>query len=322
MTGRIDVHAHFVPGFYRQALIDAGQDHPDGIRAIPDWSETAHLELMDRLNIATAMLSISSPGVHFGDAGQAVALARRCNEEGARLSAGPGGRFGHFACLPVPEIGASVAEARRALDELGADGIVLQTNHRGVYLGNPVLAPLFDELNERGTVIFLHPTSPRCAAEHLSLGYPRPMLEFMFDTTRSVTDLILSGAAERYPNLTFIVPHAGAALPVLANRIELLLPLLTPPGAPSKPSVRQALRRLHFDLAGAPVQELLGALGGVADPRHLHYGSDYPFTPAEPAVRLAGILDNTDDISAPARQALMSENSLALFPRLSSRSRN
>ena len=193
---RIDVHAHFVPSFYRQALLEAGQDHPDGIKAIPEWSEQAALTLMDRLGIQTAMLSISSPGVHFGDPAAATDLAHRANNEGQRLREAHTGRFGYFACLPVPEIDAAVSEARRALDELDADGVVLQTNHQGVYLGDEMLDPLYRELNERNAVVFLHPTSPHCSAEALALGYPRPMLEFLFDTTRSVTNLVLSGALE------------------------------------------------------------------------------------------------------------------------------
>jgi predicted TIM-barrel fold metal-dependent hydrolase len=112
----------------------------------------------------------------------------------------------------------------------------------------------------------------------MALGYPRPMLEFMFETTRTVTNMVLSGVFERYPDINVIVPQAGATLPVLAGRIELLLPMLSAPGVVQPPSLRSALRRLHFDLAGAPVPELLGALLQVADHDKIHYGSDWPFT--------------------------------------------
>ena len=314
---RIDVHAHFVPPFYRQALLDAGQARPDGIKAIPEWSEPAALDLMDRVDIQTAVLSISSPGVHFGDGPAATALAQRCNDEAHRLKTAYPGRFGFFACLPVPEIDASMSEARRALDELDADGVVLQTNHHGVYLGDRVLDPLLAELNDRSAVLFLHPTSPHCSAAELSLGYPRPMLEFMFDTTRSFTNMVLEGVLERYPDLRVIVPHAGAVLSVLANRIELLLPLLTPEGGTPPPGIRDAMRRVHFDLAGAPVPELLGALLNLADPTHLLYGSDFPFTPAHAAERLAATLDTTDLLDEALHAKVMSDNARALFPGLS-----
>ncbi|MBV2358082.1 amidohydrolase [Streptomyces sp. J2-1] len=311
----IDVHAHYVPDFYRDALLAAGHSRPDGIKAIPEWSEKLALESMDRLGVKTSLLSISSPGVHFGDPRAAAELARLVNEEGARLTTAHPGRFGFFASLPLPDVDAAVAELLYALDELHADGIVLETNHHGVYLGDERLEPIYAEAARRNTVVFVHPTTP-AEAGHLALGYPRPMLEFMFETTRSITDLVLSGVLERYPELKVIVPHAGAALPVLAGRIELLLPLLSTPGGPTPPSVRKALRQLHFDLAGAPVPELLGALLEVTDPEHLHYGSDFPFTPLEAAAQLADTLATTDRLTAPVRAGMLCGNAQALVPRL------
>ncbi|WP_239154509.1 amidohydrolase family protein [Amycolatopsis sp. FDAARGOS 1241] len=164
-------------------------------------------------------------------------------------------------------------------------------------------------------MVFLHPTTPD-AAEHLALGYPRPMLEFMFDSTRAVTQLILSGALERHPSLRVIVPHAGAALPVLANRIELLLPLLAKPGTPT-PDIRKALKTVHFDLAGAPVPELRGAWLSVADAAHLHYGSDFPFTPADSCVALREKLLATDLLGDETRAGVFGRNAREWFPRLS-----
>ncbi|TXN29464.1 amidohydrolase family protein [Lacisediminihabitans profunda] len=312
---RIDVHAHFVPEHYRHALAAAGHDHPDGIKAIPEWSPELALAAMDRLGVATSLLSISSPGVHFGDDAKAAELARLVNEDAMRLREQHPERFGFFASVPLPDVDASLSEMRFALDDLGADGITIETNHHGMYLGDERLEPIFAEASARETVIFIHPTSPHGAGE-LALGYPRPMLEFMFDTTRSVTNLVLSGMLQRHPGARVIVPHAGAALPVLANRIELLLPLLTPAGGATPPSIRSALARLHFDLAGAPVDELLTALLSVADPTRIHYGSDYPFTPADAAVGLAERLESTTSIDDDMRQSFFVDNALALFPRL------
>lgn len=313
---RIDVHAHFVPEVYGEALLAAGITQPDGIKATPEWSEELHLATMDRLDVETAIISISTPGVHFGDDAAAAELARVVNEEASAVRRRHPGRFGFFASLPLPDVAAAVAETRYALDELHADGVVMQTNSGGVYLGDERLEPLYAEIERRGPVLFLHPTTAH-RGEHLGLGYPRPMLEFMFDTTRSVTNMILSGVLERHPDLQVIVPHAGAALPVLANRVELLLPLLTPPGASTPPSVRDALRRLHFDLAGAPVDELLTALLAVADPTRLHYGSDFPFTPADACVKLAERLDAAAALSDELRPAVDRANATALFPHLS-----
>ncbi|AMO63943.1 putative hydrolase [Mycolicibacterium phlei] len=308
---RIDVHAHFIPEFYREALLEAGHSQPDGINAIPPWDEASALALMDELNIETAVLSISSPGVHFGDSAAAATLARRVNEEGARLRQDHPGRFGQFASLPVPDIDAAVAELRYALDTLGADGVVLETNIHGVYLGDPLLEPLYAELNARRSTLFIHPTSP-CGTD-LSLGYPKPLLEFMFDSTRAVTNMILSGVLDRYPDMAVIMPHAGAALPVLAARVELLMPLLASPDRSAPPDIRAALRRLHFDLAGAPVPELLGALLQVTGIENIHYGSDFPFTPAPVCADLAERIDRTPLLDDDARARVLTTNSRELL---------
>jgi 6-methylsalicylate decarboxylase len=314
---RIDVHAHYIPDFYREILVKSGLSQPDGIGAIPPWSVCTALQTMDRLGVSTAILSISSPGIHFGDDAQARTLARRLNEEGAGLSEKYPGRFGLFASVPLPDVEGSVREAVYALDDLGADGLVFESNHRGIYLGDPILDPLYEELDRRGTVLFVHPTSPPCnCSPRLAQRYPQPMLEFIFETTRSICDMILSGVLDRFPNIRVLVPHAGAALPVLAERIELLLPLLGQSKGISSKSMRDALRSLHFDLAGAPIPELLEALLQVADHNRIHYGSDYPFTPADACISLLQQIQATPMLNQELRECIFRENAIALFPQL------
>lgn len=123
---------------------------------------------MDRLGIAKAYLSISCPGVSFGDAAAARDLARRVNDEGARLKRAHPDRFGFFASTPLPDVETALAEIDRAYDELGADDIVFETNFQGMYLGDAPLTPVYDALDRRAAVLFLHPTSPPAAA-----GRPR-----------------------------------------------------------------------------------------------------------------------------------------------------
>lgn len=272
-----DVHSHYLPDFYREALIANGHSRPDGIWGIPEWSEQSALEAMDRIGVDRAYLSISSPGVHFGDDDAARILARRVNEEGARLAQAHPDRFGFFASTPLPDIEGALTEIAYAFDELNAAGVVFETNFDGVYLGNDLLEPVYAELERRHAVLFLHPTSPAasCTGHATELPYPRPMLEFFFDTTRSVTDMVLAGVLERYPNIRVIVPHAGAALPILASRVDVIGARMVGKEQP----MRKALKQLHFDLAGMPMPEMLPALLSVADPTHLHYGSDVPFTP-------------------------------------------
>ena len=315
---RLDVHAHFIPDVYREALVAAGHSQPDGMPAIPPWSPEAALQVMDQLGVRTALLSISSPGVHFGDDAAARALARRVNEEGARLRKAHGGRFGYFASTPLPDVAGAVAEATHALDVLGADGLIVETNHGGVYLGDERLEPFWAALDARSAVVLIHPTTPACSCSpRLHARYPRPMLEFMFDTTRTVTDLVAAGVLKRHTKLRIIVPHAGAALPVLMNRVDAMLPLLAAGGGPpAQQTLGEAMKLLHFDLAGMPIPQLLEALLKVADPTRLHYGSDFPFTPPAACDQLLKALEATPLLTDAMRQGVWRENARRLFKRL------
>src|SRR6202046_4938740 len=216
---RIDVHFHYLSPEYREKMSDAVGGWPDGFAA-PQWSVEAALAMMDRTGIATGMLSVSSPGVHFGNDANARILARSVNEFAARTIGEHRGRFGGFASLPLPDVDGALEEIAYALYTLKLDGVVMLTNFNGVYLGDKRLDPVFEELNRRGAVVFIHPTSPICWQQS-ALGYPRPMIEFTFDSTRAVVNLIFSGTTARYPKLRFIVPHAGGTLPFLARRIGM-----------------------------------------------------------------------------------------------------
>jgi 6-methylsalicylate decarboxylase len=289
-TGLIDVHAHFTTEAYIAAAKAAGHVEPDGMpeRYWPRWNADAHLDLMDRAGIERAILSISSPGVHFGDDLAARNLTCEVNDAAAAIMAARPDRFGFFASLPVPDIEGALRELPRAVDELGAAGIILMTNGGGRYLGDDRFDPLLAELDRRAAVVLLHPTS----AEHhgaVDLGRPRPMLEFIFDTARTVVDYILSGNAERYPSIKLVVPHAGGVLPLLAERVELFRAIA---GAPAdRLSVRELLARFYFDLAGPPNPIQLDALAAIACPNQLLYGSDYAWTRADAALDALAALD-------------------------------
>ena len=319
--GCIDCHAHYLPEAYRQAGRIAFPDGPDGFPGFPEWSPALALEQMAATGLAAAVLSVSSPGVHFGDGDAARGLARTVNEAGARTVQDHPGRFGLFASLPLPDVDGSLNEIAHAFDVLGADGVVLLSNCRGIYPGDPALDPVFEELDRRAAVVFLHPTSPFCPVCHGSgLDFPRPMLEFMFETTRAVTNLILSGTLDRYPDMKLIVPHAGAALPVLAERIGSIAAALRA-GSGSRESVLGHLRRLHYDLAGFPVPTLLRALQDIAEPERVLYGSDWPFTPMSATRQLADALDGADLIDPGWRRQIHRDNALRLLPALAARIR-
>jgi 6-methylsalicylate decarboxylase len=310
----IDVHAHYVPDGYRAALLAKGHEQPDGFPQIPTWSAEEHVAAMDRLGIATSLLSISSPGVHLGDIHATRDLAREVNDAGRRAVVDHPERFGLLAALPLPDVDAAIAEIAYCFDHLDVDGFAVLTNVDGTYMGDNTFAPVFRELDRRRARVFIHPTSPPCW-ERTSRGRPRPMIEFFFDTTRAVVDLVLNGVVAKNPGVEFLVPHAGATLPLVADRVHVFSRLLD---VDPTVDVFRDLGRLHFDLAGFPVPRQLDALLTLTTLDHLHYGSDYPFTP-EFAVsasreRLAQAHQRTSATS-PLLDALRT-NTERLFPSL------
>jgi predicted TIM-barrel fold metal-dependent hydrolase len=311
---KIDVHAHYVPADYRQALIDHGQSQPDGFPALPTWSPEAHLAMMDRVGIETAMLSITSPGVTFGV--DPVEWARRVNETGAATVRAHPRRFGLFATLPLPDVDAALVELRYALDVLKADGVTLLTNFAEIYLGDPRFDALMAELHRRKVVTFLHPTSPACF-EETALGYPRPMIEFLFDTTRAVANMVLNGTLARYPDVRLVVPHAGATLPVLADRIAGLAGLFGLGGQePGAIDVLDTLGRLYYEVgAGFPFPRHIEALLNLVDVGRLVYGTDFPFGGVPGIEASTAALDRR--FAGRDLRRISRDTALGLFPRLS-----
>ncbi|WP_066369209.1 amidohydrolase family protein [Herbidospora mongoliensis] len=277
----IDVHAHFVTADYVEAATAGGHVTPDGMPRWPSWSPEEHLQLMDANGIRTAMLSVSSPGTHFGDDAAARALSRQVNDHAAKVVRDHPGRFGHFASLPLPDVEGSLAELAHALDDLGSDGVALMSNAHGRYLGDLAYEPLWAELDRRRAVVFVHPTSP-LNHEQVALGRPRPMLEFIFDTTRTVSDLVFTGVLTRYPGIRWIFTHGGGTLPLLADRMELFRTAFNG-GSPDDSTVVEQVAALWFDIAGTPFPRQVPALTKAFGTDRILYGSDYCFTPI-PAV--------------------------------------
>jgi predicted TIM-barrel fold metal-dependent hydrolase len=286
--GRIDVHHHFVPPTYR-VLLQAKGVRPGGVD-VPAWSPEASLKVMSRNGIATSILSLSTPGVWFGDDGAARRLARELNDHAAAVASEHPGKFGFFATLTLPDVGGAIAEAEHALDVLGADGIVMLTNSAGCYVYEPDFAPLLAYLHERRAVVFLHPGE--LPAEPAP-GIPAFTADFLLDTVRAATGLVLSGALERYDGIRWILSHAGGFLPYISHRILLTMLRGEHKLAQAKAMVdrkREAnrrldlLRRFHFDIALSSSPTALPSLLALADPTRVLYGSDFPFAPA-PAIR-------------------------------------
>lgn len=309
---RIDVHHHIFPPAFVKAAAAHGISEAGGV-ANPKWSPESQIEFMDRQGIAVAISSVSAPGVHFGDDTAARALARTSNEYSAALTSNNPDRLGGFAVLPLPDVDGALKEVEYALDTLRMDGVVLLTSYGRRWLGDPAFAPLFDELNRRKAVVFIHPTVP-VTSEGINLAIPGAIMEFVFDTTRAVGNLIYSGTLERNPDMKIVLSHAGGTVPFLTNR--LALGALDPKLRAQAPQGSLAyLKRLYYDTAISANPYALNSLTELVDASHILFGSDTPYLP-EPAV--AGQIDGLAGYRGFSKETLAGverDNALALFPR-------
>src|SRR5207245_9627734 len=132
--------------------------------SVKDWTPEKSVEQMEQSSVATSIISISDPCVWFTDNGAARALARECNEYGAKVVKDYPGRFGLFAVLPLPDVDGAIREVEYALDALKADGIGILSSYQGKYLGNPAVTPLMKVLNRWKGVVFCPPQRAACVA--------------------------------------------------------------------------------------------------------------------------------------------------------------
>jgi len=315
VTELIDVHSHFVTEEYVLEATRAGHRHPEGMPRWASWSASEHLALMDQVGVRTSILSVSSPGTHFGDDLAARRLSRRLNEFAIEVAHAHPGRFGHFASLPFPDVSGSLVELAYALDVLGSDGIALLSNAHGIYLGDERYQQVYAELNRRGTTVFVHPVSPP-NWQLVSLNRPRPMLEFLFDSTRAASDLALAGVLSRYPDINWVFSHSGGALPVLAERIELFAQLSSEAAPAGGPSVSEQLGRLWYDIAGTPFPHAAPALVRAFGSQRVLYGSDYCWTPCAGVLSQVASMDAASQPDGQTWRALTTRNAERLLPRL------
>jgi predicted TIM-barrel fold metal-dependent hydrolase len=316
---RIDVHHHIVPPDYAKLLEDKGLQ-PGGI-PLPSWTMPVASKIMRANRVETAILSVSTPGVWFGDVPEARLWARRVNDHCAAIVEPNPRGFGFFATLTLPDVDGAIAEATYALDALQADGVILLANNAGRYLGDPEFDRLLGFLHERRAVVFVHPGE--LPAEPVP-GIPTFTADFLLDTTRTAVSLILSGALEKYDGIRWILAHAGGFVPYISHRI-LLTTLREEPkwklagmALRRKPTVADKMRifqRFQYDTALSSTPATFPSLLAVADPTKILFGSDYPFAPAAAVKYMRA---EYEDIALPAgvRDGIDRRNAEVLFPRL------
>ena len=312
----IDVHHHILPPAYVEAAGSAAIGAPGGRAVAPRWSVELSLETMDQAGIATAMTSVSAPAVSPQGGGTAERqrvqrLVRGFNEFSHKMAVDHPGRFGTFATLCLPDVDASLAELTYAYDQLRVDGVVLLTNYGDRYLGDPAFAPLFDELNRRKAVVFVHPNTCGCMTG-IDTGVPFSSLEFPHDTTRTVVSLWSGGTLARCREVRFILPHAGGTVPYIATRVARLNPHMA--------DTLSLLKRMYFDVALSAYPQVLAALTQFAGTSQVVFGTDFPFGAAGTAEATARELEALG-LGTSVVDAIGRRNAVGLFPNLQTRAK-
>src|SRR5262245_13480678 len=251
---RIDVHHHFVPQFHVDAMMAPGRRGAPP----PKWSPAASLDEMDKSGIATAILSIVQPGIWYGNnVEEARGLARQLNEYGAKMVRDHPGRFGLFAVIAPPDAQGSLREIEYAFDTLNADGIGLLTSYQDKYLGDSSFAPVYEELNRRKAVVYVHPTTPDCC-RGLVPGIPPASIEYATDSTRTIAHLVFSGMAMKFPDIRWIFSHSGGTLPFLTGRFIRLAEERKQANLPDGPLPE--FKKFYYELAQGNTPGQIAAL--------------------------------------------------------------
>jgi predicted TIM-barrel fold metal-dependent hydrolase len=320
--GRIvDVHSHALLPRWLDAVSEATRLPRDRLQIagtpVPEWSVEHHLAMMDAHSIVACVLSLPS-ATSFLKGRPARELARAMNDEFASIIARHPKRFGAFAVLPLDDMDAADEEMAYALDVLKLDGVSSSTHIGGVYLGDGSVDNWFSEMNRRATTLFVHPTTP-VGSEQVSMGINVAILEFMFDSTRMVTNMILSGAKKRFGDIRMICTHGGGTVPYLASRISILEPVFG--AGPNRAvlsgeEILSGLSTIFFDLTASTAAASLDAIRHLVPASQLMLGFDFPMMPASTIAPSLGRLGEYQGLIAGDQDKIIQGNAFGLLPGL------
>jgi predicted TIM-barrel fold metal-dependent hydrolase len=311
--GRVDVHFH---------LGGTGGFGGGGNAAAISAAARASVADLDRAGTAAGIISASSSGAGTGSLEQRNRQAREFNDTAARWVSDHPTRFGLWTRLPLTDVDASLKEIEYGMDQLKADGIGLVTSYEDAWLGDPKLRPVFQELNRRRAVVYVHPNDAACCGGPNALTYQKlnpptggSWLEYPMNTARTIFSLMMGGTIRQYPDVRFIFSHGGGVTPLLLSRIEGFanwnsvgpekLKQMFPDG------ITGEFRKLYFEVAQAFSKVNMDALMALVPTSHILYGSDYPVFPADNSAKGLAKLD----LPANVRRAIDRDNLAALLPK-------
>lgn len=275
---------------------------------------------MNDLNIATSILSLTAPGTSVLSGRPAQTLARQANQSAASIRDSDPSRFGFFAALPpiLESLPAAIAEVHYALDDLKADGVTLYTRYGpgNAYLGHEEFVPLWEALNEKHAVIFIHPTHS-VDTNPVNPSLPQPVIDYPHETCRTILDLLVNDRIRQFPNVRIITSHAGGTFPYIATRATEILPDYGMTKRTAEEMMADA-RELYYDLALSGNEYQLDLLMKFAKPERILFGSDFPYAPTKTIMTNARNIDEYGKTGMSVEMAgkMARDNALALFPRL------
>jgi predicted TIM-barrel fold metal-dependent hydrolase len=311
----IDTHHHMLPEFFFEATNE--KENPVGGLKPQEWTAESSLAFMDEAGIDIAILSISTPGIQLSDRRAAMELARRCNELAASLVSEYPKRFGAFASVPMSNLNDAIDEVKYGLDVLKLDGVVLFTNSNGIYLGDPSMRPLFDVLQHRRAVVYVHPNASPDPIAH-RLGLTDNLVDFPVDTTRAIAQLHYGGTFSVTPDIKYIFSHAGGTVPYLAGRFAIVDEMKIMGDSSKRGTAVEAFRNLYWDTALAWSDPVLHALRHIAGSGHILFGTDFPYLRKDIAIRSKADVARSTKLSAGEKIRVLGGNALELFPRFKS----
>jgi aminocarboxymuconate-semialdehyde decarboxylase len=321
----IDVHNHFYPPFY----IDALQSGSSNVRITLDEAGNPLLHYPGDYNVAvrghrdidyragvlkdfgvdTQVISLTTPGTHVESPANAARLASLVNDAFARVVSDHHGRFLAYATLPLNDPAASVRELERACTELGMRGSLLFSNINGVALADPRYWPLYEAADSLGAILHIHPTAP-VGVEAMTEFWLMPLVGFLMDTTLAAAKLVFAGVPEKFPRIHWVLSHLGGAIPYLAERLDRGFHAFPECRANIDRPPSDYLKAFYYDTVNFDPQALQLAIH-FAGVDHILAGSDYPHQIGSIPSMLASL--RSLPISEAGRAKILGANAARLF---------
>jgi predicted TIM-barrel fold metal-dependent hydrolase len=282
MTGLIALEEHVLPADLVERVWSTSEA-PEAITAKLVEVGEQRLRVMDEAGIGMQVLSVVAPGSQQVPAEHAVDLSRQLNDRCAEAVSAHPDRFNALASLPTQDPDAAIAEAKRAITELGFCGVVLNGHTHGRFLDAPEFDELLAAIAELDVPIYLHPTypPPEVAAVYFG-GLPEQTGRALgtaawgwhAETGLHVLRLAATGVFDRHPNLQIVVGHMGENLPFSLMRADAVLSRINP----DAPSVADVVREhVHITICGYTTTPPLLCALQVFGADRIMFSSDYPF---------------------------------------------